>query len=1087
MRPMKIAQIAPLAESCPPRLYGGTERIVSYLTDELVAQGHDVTLFASGDSITDAALVSPCETALRLNPAVVDQLPYTMMMLDEVRRRADSFDVLHFHLDVLQFPLIREIANKTVTTLHGRQDLPDLKPLYGAFPDVPLVSISYDQRRPLPAHVNWVGNVYHGLPHNLLSFLPNPAGQYLAFLGRVSPEKRPDRAIEIAVRARLPLLMAAKVDRADQVYWDSVIEPMVKANPNVKFIGEINDHQKAEFLGNAIALLFPIDWPEPFGLVMIEAMACGTPVIAFRAGSVPELIDDGVTGFIVNSVSDAVAAVGKARQMDRAMVRAKFDERYTARRMAQDYLQVYASMPGMRGAAAADFAGPSNAGFSLAEGGPPFEQFVVPAATSLQERQLRTLKHDNMFAVFNQNGDAQADAGNPTGIYYCDTRYLSRFSLTFDGARPILLSSTIRDDNATLTCDLTNPDLYHKNGRLAYQHDLIHIRRSRFLWNATCYERIAIRNFDVQPRVIRLAVQFAADFADLFEVRGTRRNLHGAMELADVGPARVILGYTGRDKRKRQTSIAFEPAPGRLNEAEALFDLHLDAGESKLIFVEIRCDPAHDVGATATTFYLALRNARRAMRALSSRAASVATSNEILNEAVRRDVAALYLLTTNMPQGPYPYAGIPWFSTVFGRDALITSLQTLWLDPSIARGVLRYLADHQAAAADAAADAEPGKILHEVRNGEMAELGEVPFRHYYGSIDSTSLFIMLAGAYLQRTGDLAAMLQLWPNIQRALDWIETDGDRDGDGFVEYGRRTTEGLANQGWKDSQDAIFHADGTLARGTIALVEVQGYVYAAWKAAAEIGRQLGFEAKAHELEDKAERLRKQFDQAFFDEGLGTYVLALDGDKQPCRVRSSNAGHALLTGIAYPERAAAVVRTLMAGSSFSGWGIRTIASTEARYNPMSYHNGSVWPHDNSLIAAGFARYGYRREAARIFEGLFAASMYIDLRRLPELFCGFPRQRSNGPTFYPVACSPQAWAAAAPLSLIQSSLGLAFDSKMSEVLFENPVLPTFLDSITLRGLSVPGGSVDVSLTRAQAEVAVTVLDRRGNVRVLTTV
>ena len=1084
---MKIAQIAPLAESCPPRLYGGTERIVSYLTDELVAQGHDVTLFASGDSITDARLVSPCDTALRLNPAVIDQLPYTIIMLDEVRRRAGDFDILHFHLDILQFPLFHDLGGKTVTTLHGRQDLPDLKPLYTAFPNVPVVSISYDQRRPLPPQVNWVGNVYHGLPKDLLPYSPYPNGQYLAFLGRISPEKRPDRAIEIAARAGLPLLIAAKVDRADQVYWDSVIEPMVKTNPNVKFVGEINDHQKAEFLGNAIALLFPIDWPEPFGLVMIEAMACGTPVVAFRAGSVPELIEEGKTGFIVNSVSDAVAAVGRARQMDRAKVRAGFDERFTAQRMARDYLQVYVSRPGLRDLMATRALDAATGAPAAAEHGAPFEQFVVPAATSLQERQLRTLKHDDMFAVFDQNGDALASTGNPTGIYYRDTRYLSRLSLTFDGTRPILLSSTIRDDNATLTCDLTNPDLYHKNGQLAFEHDLIHIRRSRFLWNAACYERVALRNFDDQPRVTRIAVQFAADFVDLFEVRGTRRDVRGTLELPDVGPARVILSYMGRDKRKRQTSIAFEPAPDRLGGGEASFDIKLNAGETKLIFIELRCDPQQDVGATAAAFYLALRNARRAMRALSSRAASVATSNEIFNEAVRRDVADLYLLTTNMPQGPYPYAGIPWFSTAFGRDALITSLQTLWLDPSIARGVLGYLADNQATEVNAAADAEPGKILHEVRHGEMAELGEVPFRRYYGSVDSTPLFIMLAGAYLARTSDLPAMQQLWPHIERALSWIEKDGDRDGDGFVEYSRRTQDGLVNQGWKDSQDAIFHEDGRLARGPIALVEVQAYVYAAWRAAAEIGGRLGFNEQARTLEEKAERLRKRFDEAFYDEALGTYVLALDGDKQPCRVRSSNAGHALLTGIAYPERAPAVVKTLMAGSSFSGWGVRTIASTEARYNPMSYHNGSVWPHDNSLIASGFARYGFRREAARIFEGLFAASVYIDLRRLPELFCGFPRQRSNGPTFYPVACSPQAWAAAAPLSLLQSSLGLAFDPAKSEVIFENPVLPNFLDGIQLRGLSVLGGSVDVSLTRTKTDVAVTVLERRGGIRVLTTV
>jgi glycogen debranching enzyme len=481
-----------------------------------------------------------------------------------------------------------------------------------------------------------------------------------------------------------------------------------------------------------------------------------------------------------------------------------------------------------------------------------------------------------------------------------------------------------------------------------------------------------------------------------------------------------------------------------------------------------------------------LRDARRALRLTSSRAASIGTSNDIFNEAVRRSVADLYMLVTHTPQGPYPYAGIPWFSTYFGRDALITALQTLWLDPSIALGVLRYLALWQAKSFDAAADAEPGKILHEVRQGEMAILGEVPFHHYYGSIDSTPLFVMLAGAYLERTGDLDQIRPIWPNIEAALQWIECEGDRDGDGFVEYGRRNTEGLVNQGWKDSSDSIFHADGTLARGPIALVEVQAYVYGAWRAAAFIARSLGDESRASEMEAKAEKLRELFDQSFFDEEFGTYILALDGDKRPCRVRASNAGHALFTGIAYPERAERVVSTLMSDVSFCGWGIRTLAATEARFNPMSYHNGSVWPHDNGLIAAGFARYGFRREALRIFEGLFAASSYVDLRRLPELFCGFPRQRGRGPTFYPVACEPQAWAATAPLSLLQSCLGLRFDPDLRQVSLDQPAMPDFLDEITMRGISLAGGTIDVRLRRAGTGVVVNALERRGDLRLVTT-
>lgn len=337
---MKIAQIAPLAECVPPKLYGGTERIVAYLTDELVRQGHDVTLFASGDSRTLARLVPCCNMALRLNPQVRDPIPYHVMMLEEVSQRADEFDILHFHIDLLHFPLVRAYAGKTITTLHGRLDLPDLVPFYRAFPEFPLVSISNHQRKPMPP-VNWAGTVHHGLPGGLLPFNPEAAGGYLAFLGRVSPEKRPDRAIKIAARAGMTLKIAAKVDKADQDYWEETIAPLIARHDNVEFIGEINEAQKAQFLGNATALLFPIDWPEPFGLAMIEAMACGTPIIAFNCGSVPEVLDHGVSGFIVETIDEAVEAVHKACSMDRHLVRATFDARFTAERMARDYVALY--------------------------------------------------------------------------------------------------------------------------------------------------------------------------------------------------------------------------------------------------------------------------------------------------------------------------------------------------------------------------------------------------------------------------------------------------------------------------------------------------------------------------------------------------------------------------------------------------------------------------------------------------------------------------------------------------------------------------------------------------------------------------
>ncbi|HYC02319.1 MAG TPA: glycosyltransferase family 4 protein [Azospirillaceae bacterium] len=340
---MKIAQIAPLAERVPPLLYGGTERIVSYLTEELVRQGHEVTLFASGDSLTSAALVAGCGTALRLDGRGHDPIPHYMLHLEAVRCRAAEFDILHFHVDLIHFPVVREFAHRTLTTLHGRLDLPDLPAVYDVFDDLPLVSISMAQRRPLPG-VAWAGMIHHGLPAGLLPFQPTPAGGYLAFLGRISPEKRPDRAIEIARRAGLPLRIAAKVDPADQAYWDEVIEPLVRANPLVEYVGEIGEAEKAAFLGDALALLFPIDWPEPFGLVMIEAMSCGTPTIAFGCGSVPEIIEDGVTGFVVGDMDAAVAAVARAARLDRAQIRRSFERRFTVVRMAADYVDLYRSL-----------------------------------------------------------------------------------------------------------------------------------------------------------------------------------------------------------------------------------------------------------------------------------------------------------------------------------------------------------------------------------------------------------------------------------------------------------------------------------------------------------------------------------------------------------------------------------------------------------------------------------------------------------------------------------------------------------------------------------------------------------------------
>jgi glycogen debranching enzyme len=705
--------------------------------------------------------------------------------------------------------------------------------------------------------------------------------------------------------------------------------------------------------------------------------------------------------------------------------------------------------------------------------------FYIPM-TGPAARPRRSLKHDDTFIVLDSHGDIGASAGGPDGLFNADTRYLARLELVLDEVQPLLLGSNLRDDNSALTVDLTNPDVY-RHGRIVLQKDVLHIVRTLFLWRGTAYQRIGVQNHSDRPASFDLTLLFDNDFADLFEVRGEKRPRRGIGSGGLVGPADVRLEYNGLDGKLRATGLHFDPRPTRLTVSAATYHLDLAPQEIRSLFVAASCNKPPTF--KPAPFFRGLLSHRREMRGLTAGATSIDTSNNIFNEVLCQSMADLNMLMTETPQGRYPYAGIPWYSTTFGRDGLITAMQMLWVDPRIACGVLKRLAFYQAKSVDPLADAQPGKILHEMRGGEMAALREVPFAQYYGSVDATPLFVLLAGLYVERTGDEKTLAELWPAIEAALGWIDGAGDPDRDGFVEYQRASEQGLANQGWKDSYDAIFHADGRLAEGYIALAEVQGYVFAGKRLAARCASRLGKIDLAHRLEAEAELLAKRFEEAFWCDELGTYALALDGAKRPCRVRTSNAGQLLFTGIAREDRAHMVAADLMRPHFFTGWGIRTVARGEVRHNPMSYHNGSIWPHDNALIALGLARYGFKQSVGQLFKGLFEAASYMDLRRLPELFCGFQRERRRGPTLYPVACAPQAWASATPFTMLEAALGLEFDAQRCEIRLRNPRLPAFLNEVVLRDLQLHRSSVDLRVSRHDNDVSLEVLRTRGQIQV----
>lgn len=709
---------------------------------------------------------------------------------------------------------------------------------------------------------------------------------------------------------------------------------------------------------------------------------------------------------------------------------------------------------------------------------------MEPQSTQTTGSNTLVLNNANSFGVFDRWGNIEPEVSMPLGLFHNDTRFVSKLRMSLGGHPLVRLSSHIQERNELMQIDLSNPR-QSKEDIVAIPQGVIHIRRESFLLEGAYYEKISISNFGQAQHSLSLSFEFDSDFKDIFEIRGQARAKRGVKkEVEETEKGQYHIRYDGLDGLRRCTCFRFQPAPNSIEPERAAYQFRLDVGEQRELYLTI----AFQTGEEAPLL-MDYQPAYKCIQAEWDKGytlfASIHSSNELFNHWIHRSLVDLESLISHMEEGAYPFAGVPWFNTIFGRDGLITAMEALWAAPYISQGVLKALANRQARAVDAAKDAEPGKILHETRSGEMSATNEIPFEKYYGSVDSTLLFIMLAGAYYRRTADLETIRSIWKNILAGLEWMDTCGELGGDEFIGYAHQSEDGLANQGWKDSADSISHADGRLAAPPIFLCEVQGYAYAAKVEAAVLSEALGNENAAHRLREEARVLKEKFNEAFWDEELQCFVMALDGNRQPCRVISSNAGQCLLTGIVADHLVAPLVRTLMDQSMFSGWGIRTLGSQQARYNPMSYHNGSVWPHDTALIAYGMMQHGFVEESTLLLNGLFDAACSVPSFRLPELFCGFTRKDSY-PVEYPVACSPQAWAVASCFLLIQSILGLEIRALDKEIHFRKPNLPHFIKTLHLRNIILDGAELNIELIRHAEDVGVNILSKPRNWTVVVT-
>lgn len=699
------------------------------------------------------------------------------------------------------------------------------------------------------------------------------------------------------------------------------------------------------------------------------------------------------------------------------------------------------------------------------------------------------IKDKDLFFLTEPDGRVPAEPGHGFGLFYHDCRYLSGYEIRIGQQTPEHLVWHAETGYMAIIA-LTNPEFVDSAGATIGRHS-IGIRWVRVIDGSqlALHDVFTFQNLTVSHLDFTFSMRFLSAFEDLFEIRGLTPKQRGVIEPPRWVNNLLDLSYRGADGVYRSVIVQFSRKPAEIDGSSLAFDIVLKPNESTDRLVSLTVRESRDRAATRPrpSFRLEPKAIEPAAQKRSNKwiqgITDIYTSSISLNKSLKRSMVDLDMLRSYIGKEEYFAAGVPWFAALFGRDSIITALQMLAFDCRIAEHTILLLAALQGKRTDPWRDEQPGKILHELRVGEMANLNEVPHTPYYGTVDATPLFLILIARHAAWSGELALFNTLRQNIDAALNWISNGGDISKRGYLEYQRNTAAGLENQGWKDSGDGIVNSDGSLATPPIALVEVQAYVYLAKVEMAELYRRAGEQERAHRLEAEAEDLKQRFNRDFWVED-GFYALALQNDGQQAAVMSSNAGHALWAGIATPDCAAQTVERLMSEDMFNGWGIRTLSERERRYNPLGYHLGTVWPHDNSLIVGGLRNYGYDKEAIRVFVALLDAATFFDAHRLPELFAGFSKNKFGVPVNYPVACQPQSWAAGTIPYMFKTLLGLWPQAFENRLLVRRPILPDFINEVDIEGLRVGTANVDLKFERTFDTIAVKVLRQEGRLDVV---